>query len=161
MNFVITMSRQFGTGATDIAHRLADILKIPVYNKAYIEHEIDIQHYQTESETIHELAKSPCIIVGRCASDILKDKRNVINVFVTADKEDRVKRIMKQESLSYEQAKIKVDKTDQERAQNYFEHTGKYWGDVNDYHMILDTSLIPVDKCAQVLMTYFERMEYI
>ena len=161
MNFVITMSRQFGAGTTIISQQLSKILEVPVFDKAYIKHETDVHHYDTESETIHELAKKPCIIVGRCASDILKEQRNVVNIFITADKADRINRIMESESLSHEEATAKVEKTDHERAEYYFEHTGKYWGDVNDYHMILDTSLLEVDECAHILMKYFERMEYI
>ena len=68
---------------------------------------------------------------------------------------------MKLESISYEDAKAEVEKTDEERAKYYYEHTGKVWGDVNNYHMILDTSQLGVENCAGILMKYFERMEYI
>ena len=51
--------------------------------------------------------------------------------------------------------------TDEERAAYYYEHTGKTWGDVNDYHMILDTSELGVENCADILMHYFEKLEYI
>mgnify|MGYP000332071407 FL=1 len=101
--------------------------------------------YDSEAEAIRELAKSPCIILGRCASDILKDRLNVLNIFVCADKEDRISRIMELESLTHEEAKEKVESTDKERAAYYYEHTGKTWGDVNDYHMILDTSELGVE----------------
>ena len=60
--------------------------------------------------------------------------------FVCADKEDRIRRIMEKENLDYNGAKERVETTDEERASYYYEHTGKTWGDVNDYHMILDTS---------------------
>lgn len=155
------MSRRFGTGASVIAKELSDRLGIPVYDKAYIEQKLGKHEYETEAEAIRELAKTPCIILGRCASDILKDQMNVLNIFVCASKEDRIQRIMKLESLSYEDAKKKVEQTDQERAAYYYEHTGKTWGDVNDYHMILDTTELGVDNCANILMQYFERLEYI
>ena len=58
------------------------------------------------------------------------------------------------------QVKIRED-TDKERAAYYYENTGKTWDDVNDYHMILDTSELGVDNCANILMQYFERLEYI
>ncbi len=117
--------------------------------------------YDSEAEAIRNLAEKPCIILGRCASDILKDRMNVLNIFVCADKEDRIKRIMKLEDLSYEDAKEKIDKTDEQRASYYYEHTGKTWGDVNDYHMILDTSALGVENCPDILMHYFEKLEYI
>ena len=161
MKLVITMSRRFGTGASVIAKELSERLDIPVYDKAYIEQKIDDHEYESEAEAIRKLAEKPCIILGRCASDILKDKRNVLNIFVCASKEDRIKRIMKLESLTYEEAAIKVETTDKERAAYYYEHTGKTWGDINDYHMILDTTELGVDNCANILMQYFEKLEYI
>ena len=161
MKLVITMSRRFGTGASIIAKELSERLDIPVYDKAYIEQKLGEREYETEAEAIRELAKNPCIILGRCASDILKDRMNVLNIFVCASKEDRIQRIMKLESLTYGEAKEKVEKTDEERAAYYYEHTGKTWGDVNDYHMILDTSELGIENCANILMHYFERLEYI
>lgn len=161
MKLVITMSRRFGTGASVIAKELSDKLDIPVYDKAYIEQEIGRHTYESEADAIRKLADKPCIILGRCASDILKDRLNVLNIFVCADKEDRIKRIMSLESLSYDDAREKLEKTDKERSAYYHEHTGKAWGDVNDYHMILDTSELGIENCADILMHYFEKLEYI
>lgn len=161
MKLVITMSRRFGTGASMIAKELAERLNIPVYDKAYIEQKINDHQYDTEAEAIRGLAGGPCIILGRCASDILRDRLNVLNIFVCADKEDRIHRIMALESLTYEEAADKVESTDKERAAYYYTHTGKSWGDVNDYHMILDTSELGVENCADILMHYFEKLEYI
>ena len=161
MKLVITMSRRFGTGASLIAKELPDRLDIPVYDKASIDATLHDHMYESESEAIRKLAEKPCIILGRCASDILKDRLNVLNIFVCADKEDRIKRIMEKYSLTYDEAKEKVETNDEERASYYYEHTGKTWGDVNDYHMILDTSELGVENCADILMHYFEKCEYI
>ena len=139
MNLVITISRRFGTGASLIAQELSEKLGVPVYDKAYIEHELDDDSYATEAEVIKGLAEHPCIILGRCASEILKDQPNVFNVYVCADKEDRIERIMKNESLSHD----------------------KVWGDVNNYHMILDTTKLGIENCADILIRYFERVEII
>ena len=81
MNLVITISRRFGTGASLIAQELSEKLGVPVYDKAYIEHELDDDSYATEAEVIKGLAEHPCIILGRCASEILKDQPNVFNVY--------------------------------------------------------------------------------
>ena len=93
MKLVITMSRRFGTGASIIASELSERLGVPVYDKAYIEEKINDHEYESEAEAIRKLAEKPCIILGRCASDILKDRMNVLNIFVCADKEDRILRI--------------------------------------------------------------------
>ena len=161
MKLVITMSRRFGTGASIIANELSVRLGIPVYDKASIEHKLDEHEYESEAEAIRRLAESPCIILGRCASNILKDRMNVLNIYVCADKEDRISRIMKKNSLSCQEAKALLEKNDRERADYYYEHTGKVWGDVNNYHMILDTSTLGAENCANILLKYFERIEII
>ncbi len=163
MNLVITMSRRFGTGASMIAEELSKKLQVPVYDKAYIEDKLeDYNHdFQSESKVIKELAKQPCIILGRCASEILEDQVNVFNVYICADKEDRIRRIMKKENLSYDAAKELLEKNDRERSEYYFENTDKVWGDVSNYHMILDTTALGIENCADILIKYFERIEVI
>ena len=161
MNLVITISRRFGTGAGLIAEELSGKLNVPVYDKAYIEHELEGESYADEAEVIRELASHSCIILGRCASEILKDQGNVFNIYVCADKEDRIRRVMEKKSLGYEEAKATLEKNDRERADYYYRHTGKVWGDVNNYHMILDTSQLGIENCAGILMKYFERVESI
>ncbi len=106
MKLVITMSRRFGTGASIIADELSKRLDIPVYDRAYIEH---------RSMTACTPRQKPSVILPKnhvSFSDgalliFLKDRMNVLNIFVCADKEDRIKRIMKLEDLSYEDAKRK------------------------------------------------------
>ena len=163
MNLVITMSRRFGTGASMIAGELSEKLQVPVYDKAYIENRLENHNHDfaSESEVIKELAKQPCIILGRCASEILKNQVNVFNVYVCADKEDRIQRIMKKEALSYDAAKELIEKNDKERSEYYFENTGKVWGDLSNYHMILDTTALGIENCADILIKYFEKIEVI
>lgn len=161
MKLVITMSRRYGTGSGRIAKELSERLDIPVYDKVSVEEKLGANHYESEAAVIRELAQEPCIILGRCASEILKDQRNVFNIYVCADREDRVRRIMDGEHISREEAEQKLEKTDAERSAYYHEHTGKTWGDVNNYHMILNTSDIGVERCADVLIQYFQRKEII
>ena len=159
MNLVITLSRRYGTGASMIAKMLSEKLDMPVYDKAYIEHEMEGENYADEAALIRELATKSGIILGRCASEILKDCPYAFHVYVSADKEDRIKRIMQKESLSYEDAKVMLEQNDKDRAEYYYEHTGKVWGDVNNYQMILDTSKLGAENCADILIKYFEKIE--
>ena len=112
MKLVITMSRRYGTGASMIAKELSEQLGIPVYDKVNVEEELSKNTYESEVEVIRQLAKEPCIILGRCASEILKDQRNVFSIYVCADKEDRIRRIMKIENLPYEDAKAEIEQTE-------------------------------------------------
>ena len=126
-----------------------------------VEHGMRENAFESEADAIRELAKQPCIIIGRCASEFLKDKSNVINIYVCADKEDRIKRIMKLFSLTREAAEVMLEETDKQRAEYYYKNTGKTWGDVNNYHMILNTSDLGIENCADILMRYFEMKDYI
>ena len=161
MGLVITMSRRYGTGASLIAEELSKKLDVPVYDKADIEHELEGNSFASEAEVIKELASHPCIILGRCASEILKDRENVFNIYVVADKEDRIRRIMEKESLPYDAAKTLLEENDKKRSEYYYQNTGKVWGDVNNYHMILDTSKLGRENCADILIKYFEKIEVI
>ncbi len=158
MSFVITMSRRYGTGASMIAEDLSKKLDVPVYDKAYIENALQESTYSDEAEVIRKLAGDSCIILGRCASEILGSQPNVFHIYVCADKEDRIHRIMKKEALPYDEAKAMLEKNDRERAEYYHEHTGKVWGDVSNYQMILDTSVLGAENCAEILIKYFEKM---
>ena len=139
MNLVITISRRFGTGASLIAQELSEKLGVPVYDKAYIEHELDGDSYATEAEVIKGLAEHPCIILGRCASEILKDQPNVFNVYVCADKEDRIERIMKKESLPHDEAKEMLEKKvgKEEARKAIFATTDKEKGALKELSTIL------------------------
>lgn len=161
MNLVVTISRRYGTGASVIAAKLSEKLNIPVYDKAYIEGEAGCSDYAAEAQAIHRLAAEPCIILGRCASEILKDQKNVFNIYVSAENADRVKRIMEQTGKTAEEVSRLLEEADRERADYYYQFTGKHWGDVNNYHMILDTSRLGVENCADILLRYFEQKEYI
>ena len=69
--------------------------------------------------------------------------------------------MMEQKELSYEDAKAMLEQNDKARSEYYYQHTGKVWGDVNNYHMILDTSQLGIENCANILIRYFERVEII
>ena len=129
---------------------------------ADIEEKINDHEYESEAEAIRKLAEKPCIILGRCASDILKDRMNVLRIFLYVQTKKTASCVSCKKIIwIIDSAREKVEQTDEERAAYYYEHTGKTWGDVNDYHMILDTSELGVENCADILMHYFEKLEYI
>ena len=115
------------SGLAGIAHwittyfRLKDVYKRQVYDKVDVEEEIRKNAYETEAEVIRELAEKPCIILGRCASEILKDQSNVFNIYVCAEKEDRIHRVMELESLSRDEAEARIRETDEEREKYYYQ----------------------------------------
>ena len=152
MKLVITMSRRFGTGASVIAKELSERLDIPVYDKAYIEHTIDDKMYDSEAEAIRELAKSPCIILGRCANYLLMDKPYVLKLFIHAPLEARLSRVASY-SLAWSQHEVArhIRVEDKRRAAYYHYYTGEEWRDAAGYDLSLDTDKLGEDGCVEFI----------
>ena len=86
-------------------------------------------------------AKGPCVIVGRCADQILKDRTDCLNVFLHAPLTNRIKRVMSKKNLTEKEAKNLILKEERRRADNYHYYTRQIWGASANYHLSLDTSL--------------------
>ena len=159
MNLVLTFSRGYGTGTSIITDELSRRLNVPVYGRDFICRSLqDEENLEEQRAMITKLAQDPCIIVGRGASDVLKDQHNAVNIFVHARRPDRVKRIMQKEGLSEEEASEKITRVDAERKKFYEENTGKFWGDVDAFDIIIDTSRIPIEDCASAIIRYLEHI---
>ncbi len=115
--------------------------------------------YEWQSDVIRQLAaRGSCIIVGRCADDVLKDHPNLISLFITAPLVIREKRIQdlypnipREKYMTYVQY---INQTDRLRAHYYNYHTGREWGDIRNYDLVVDSSKLGVEKTAEVLENY-------
>lgn len=162
MSLVLTFSRRYCTGVSVIANQITKKLNIPVYGKDYICKDIhNKEDIDKQNEIIRSLAKESCIIIGRGASEALKDQKNVINIYVYADKNDRIKRAMDKENITKEEAIKKVKDVDAERIEYYEKNTGKFWGDMDGYDIIIDSSKYGIDNCADVICKYLEAKDLI
>jgi len=118
--------------------------------------------YEWQCDVIRRLAeKGPCIIVGRCADEVLKDHPNLINIFITAPRKVREARIAElypgipeEKHQSYREY---VAQTDRLRAYYYNYHTGKEWGDMNCHDLLLDSSKLGIEGTAEFLEGYVRR----
>ena len=94
--------------------------------------------------------------MGRCADYVLKDRADCINVFICADKEDRKKRIMELYGLTERKAAERIRKTDKERRYYYEvhtgqDHTGQDWGSIRSHQMLLNASMLGIDRIVEIL----------
>lgn len=106
-------------------------------------------------ENLYE--KESCVIIGRCSDYILKDKPNVISVFVYAsDNNFKAERKASLENISVKEALVKIKKVDKERAKYYNKFTSETWGNKANYDICIDTSKIGVDKAINVLEEYIK-----
>ncbi len=108
------------------------------------------------SKVIEELAeKEDCIIIGRCSNVVLKDKENVVNVFIYAsDMDFKVKRKMQFDNLSEKDTIKQIKKQDKERAVYYNYHTGGTWGDKKEYDICIDTSKVGIENTIKLIEAY-------
>lgn len=103
-------------------------------------------------ELINELAsKGPCVIVGRGADFILRDREDCLNVFIRSDMEHKVERSIKEHELDPKKAESILLKRDKARANHYNYYTQQVWGDEKNYHMILDSGKLGIEKCVDII----------
>ena len=106
-----------------------------------------------QSMAIEQIAKrEPCVIVGRCADFVLRDRDYVFNVFLRADLEKRVERVMEQHRLNAADARKLIRQTDKTRASYYKGHTQQVWGDPGNYHLVLDVGKFGIDGSAKIIV---------
>ncbi|MCK3685248.1 cytidylate kinase-like family protein [Maribellus sp. YY47] len=108
--------------------------------------------FQIQSEIIRKLAeKESCIFVGRCADYVLKDFGNNLNIFISADLEDRIQRMARIHQLSPEKSASFIEKMDKKRAGYYNYFSNKTWGDSGSYHLCLNSSFLGIDKTVDII----------
>lgn len=101
-----------------------------------------------------------CVIVGRCADYVLREKKNLLTVFLHAPTEYRVERVMAENAIdSQSLAEKTIKKQDKARAEYYNFFTHKKWGDAGSSMLSIDTSTLSQDKIAEVIADYALKME--
>lgn len=114
------------------------------------------QQFLKTAKVIEDIAnEESCVIIGRCANKILKNKKNVINIFIYSNDMDfKVKRKMQYENLSEKEALKKIKKVDKEREAYYNYYAEGKWGDKGEYDLCIDTSKIGVDRATELILQY-------
>lgn len=115
--------------------------------------------YKAQCSFIHELAETePCVIVGRSADYVLRDLPNVVNIFIHAPLDECARRIVgRDECKTLEEAKAIATRTNKLRANFYNFYTDKRWGDAQSYDLTFDSSLLPLEQIADIVIDYVRR----
>lgn len=112
---------------------------------------LEEQIFNAETEVIREAAKEPgCIFVGRCASEILKDKK-CLRVFITADDDYRLERAVSVENIAAEQAEGQMRSIDKRREKFFNSHAGHNWASSEYFDIIINSGKLGVDTCVELL----------
>ena len=109
--------------------------------------------YEAQRKVILELAeKESCVIIGRNADYILKDRDDVLNVFIHGDAPEKIQRIIRLYNVEEQKAvKMMVD-IDKRRMANYNFYTNQKWGKADNYTLCLNSSQLGYDRCEKIIM---------
>lgn len=109
--------------------------------------------YEAQRKVILEIAeKESCVIIGRNADFILKDKDDVLNVFIHGDMPEKVARICKLYNVTEEEAERMMADIDKRRMTNYRFYTDQKWGMAKNYTLSLNSSELGYDLCEKIIM---------
>lgn len=174
---IITINREYGSGGRYVGQILASLLDIPFYDKELIslaakesglaedyikeneqkkkikngEYNLEDQIFLAEAKVIEKIAKDSCVIVGRCADYILKDKKNVTSIFLYSSTEDKIKRAVKYYHIDKEKAEKRIKKVNKERAKHYEYYTNQRWNDIAHYDFAINVDSLGVIKTAEII----------
>lgn len=110
------------------------------------------QIWMEQRKVIRELAeKEPCVIVGRCADYILRDREDCLHVFIHADTASKVERIVRLYGETSEKPEKRLAEKDKKRSVNYQYYTDREWGKVQNYHLSLDSGAFGIERCVSVI----------
>ena len=113
--------------------------------------------YEAQRKVILELAeKESCVIIGRNADYILKDRDDVLNVFIHGDTPEKIQRIRQIYHVSEKDAVKMMEDTDKRRMTNYNFYTEQKWGKASNYTLCLNTSQLGYDRCEKIIMECLE-----
>lgn len=116
---------------------------ISMFDRLYIE----------QAKIIEELAQEGnCVIVGRCADYILRDRKDCLHVFIHADKESRAKRIVERYGQSDKAPEKRLAEKDQKRKVYYRNYTDRVWGQAQNYDLCLNSGALGIDACVNLII---------
>ena len=175
---VVTISREYGSGGHFVGKLLAEKLGINFYdkeiinitaskygfNKNYIEQKEeqsakssiyytnDDRLFDSESKVIKSLAKKEaCVIVGRCADYVLRNRKHVIKIFLYSDMESKIKRAIKYYGLDKDNAEKEINRINKQRAKHYNHFTNKDWNSFENYDLAINVDKLGVEETAEMI----------
>ena len=111
------------------------------------------QLFVHQTNVIRRLAdEGPCVIIGRCADYILRDREDCLHVFVHADMEHRAERIVRLYGETKQSPQKRLAEKDNKRKVYYRHYTNRNWGEAQNYHLCLNSGMVGVEKCVDIIV---------
>ena len=134
-----------------------DTYSLGYSSSSYADIPINHKVFLAQFDTIKKIAgEGPCVMVGRCADYALEDYDNVMNVFIYADLDQRIRRVAREFNLTDAKAKDIILKNDKKRASYYNYYTNKEWGNAKGYDLCLNSGKLGIDGTVRVIKEYME-----
>ena len=109
--------------------------------------------YEAQRKVILDLAqKEPCVIIGRNADYILRDRDDVLNVFIHGNMPEKIQRITRLYNVNEQEAVKMIEDTDKRRRANYNFYTEQSWGKASNYTLSLNSSQLGYDRCEKIII---------
>ncbi len=133
------------------------------YNaSSFVDMPISHKIFLAQFDTIKKIAdEGPCVIVGRCADYALADYKNVVNIFIHADEEDKIKRVMERydDVTTKDKALEMILKKDKQRQSYYNYYSSKKWGRSDTYDLTINSSALGIDGTVKLITQFVEDFE--
>lgn len=114
--------------------------------------------FKFQSDAIRRAAdEGPCVFVGRCADYVLRDRRDMVSVFITADMESRIRQVCARRGCGEAEAERIIVRGDRERAAYYNYYTGKTWGHGESYDLCVNSSILGPERTEEFIKEFIER----
>ncbi len=114
--------------------------------------------FKFQSDAIVKAAdEGSCVFVGRCADYVLRERKDVVNVFISASLDFRVKQIMAKQNIDYPTARKLIEHSESTRASFYNYYTGKKWGHASSYDLCIDASVLGIQATEKLIADYIRK----
>lgn len=124
---------------------------------AYMDMPLNHKIFLAQFDAIRRIAsEGPCVIVGRCADYVLRDKKNAVSIFIKADMPSRMQRVIDRNGVAPEKAEEFIRRADKQRASYYNYYATTTWGDVNNYDLCVDTGKLGIDGAVELIVQYLD-----
>ena len=116
--------------------------------------------YEAQTKVIQDLAERECcVIVGRCADYILRDRKDCLHIFIHADNEHRAKHILEKYGPTDKTTTQRIKDKDNRRRNYYRFHTDRDWGIATNYSLTLDSGVLGEETCVEIILKAMEGAE--
>lgn len=114
--------------------------------------------FQFQSDAIKKAAEDgSCVFIGRCADYVLRERKDTVNIFITANMEDRLKAVEERHECDEETARKILRNKESARASYYNYYTGKKWGHAESYDLCVNSSVLGLKKTEELIKTFIEQ----